>query len=219
MRRVARIIAVAALALLVASAAFGINPENLNRVTFVNNTGYDIIYLFFSPEDSDYWGADILGSTRTLDNGEKLGFFIHYPDFENAFDFMAIDEDGDAYFIWDYVISDDRAAVIEITLADYDGGYDMPDLAEVELTNVTGYDMWYVFLSPGDSSMWGVDMLDDETILFDGDTLNLLVPVSREEVRYDFQGVDEDEDVYEFWVELSNRDDYHDFLIELSDLQ
>jgi len=219
MRRVARIIAVAALALLVASAAFGINPENLNRVTFVNNTGYDIIYLFFSPEDSDYWGADILGSTRTLDNGEKLGFFIHYPDFENAFDFMAIDEDGDAYFIWDYVISDDRAAVIEITLADYDGGYDMPDLAEVELTNVTGYDMWYVFLSPGDSSMWGVDMLDDETILFDGDTLNLLVPVSREEVRYDFQGVDEDEDVYEFWVELSNRDDYYDFLIELSDLQ
>ncbi|MEE8440524.1 MAG: hypothetical protein V3S41_02290 [Spirochaetia bacterium] len=219
MRRVVRSIAIAALTLLAASAAFGINPENLNRVTFVNNTGYDILYLFFSPGDSEYWGADILGSTRTLDDGEKLGFFIHYPDFENSFDFMAIDEDGDAYFIWDYLISDDRAAVIEITLADYDGGYDMPDLAEVYLTNVTGYDMWYIFLSPGDSSMWGVDMLDDETILFDGDTLSLLVPVSREDTRYDFQGIDEDEDVYEFWVELSNRRDSYDIDIELSDLQ
>ena len=219
MRRVARIIAVAALALLVASAAFGINPDNLNRVTFVNHTGYDIWYLFFSPEDSEHWGADILGTTRTLDDGEKLSFYIHYPEYSNAFDFMAIDLDGDAYLIWDYVISDDRAATVEITMADYDGGFDMPDLAEVELTNVTGYDMWYVFFSPGDSSMWGVDMLDDETILFDGESLSLYVPVSRDATRYDFQGVDEDEDVYEFWVELSNRQEYYDFLIELSDLQ
>lgn len=219
MRRIARIIAVAALALLVASAAFGINPDNLNRVTFVNHTGYDIWYLFFSPEDSEYWGADILGTTRTLDDGEKLTFYIHYPEYSNAFDFMAIDLDGDAYLIWDYVISDDRAAMIEITLADYDGGFDMPDLAEVELTNVTGYDMWYVFFSPGDSSMWGVDMLDEETILSDGETLSLYVPVSRSATRYDFQGVDEDEDVYEFWMELSNREDVYDFLIELSDLK
>ena len=219
MRRIAPVIAIAVLALVVASAAFGIDPDNLNRVTIVNNTGYDIWYLFLSPGDSEYWGADILGTTRTLDDGEKLGFYIHYPDYSNAFDFMAIDEDGDAYFIWDYVISDDRAATVEITLADYDGGYDMPDLAELELTNDTGYDMWYVFLSPGDSSMWGVDMLDDETILFDGESLSLFVPVSREVVRYDFQGVDEDEDVYEFWVELSNRQDEYSFLIELSDLQ
>ena len=219
MRRIARIIAVAALALLVASAAFGINPDNLNRVTFVNHTGYDIWYLFFSPGDSEYWGADILGTTRTLDDGEKLSFYIHYPDYSNAFDFMAIDEDGDAYLIWDYEISDDRAVTIEITMADYDGGYDMPDLAEVYLTNDTGYDMWYIFFSPGDSSMWGVDMLDDETILFDGETLDLYVPVSRSTTRYDFQGVDEDEDVYEFWVELSNREDEYSFLIELSDLQ
>ena len=104
-------------------------------------------------------------------------------------------------------------------MADYDGGYDMPDLAEVQLTNDSGYDMWYIFFSPGDSSMWGVDMLDDETILFDGETLNLYVPVSRSVTRYDFQGVDEDEDVYEFWVELSNREDDYSFLIELSDLQ
>jgi hypothetical protein len=213
------LIAVATLVLLVGSAAFGIDPDNLNRVTFENNTGYDIIYLFFSPEDSEHWGADILGTTRTLDDGEELSFYIHYPDYSNAFDFMAIDEDGDAYFIWDFVMRDDREATIEITLADYDGSFDMPDLTEVYLTNVTGYDMWYVFFSPGDSSMWGVDMLDDETILFDGETVSLYVPVSTTAVRYDFQGIDEDEDVYEFFVELSNQQDAYDFEIELSDLQ
>ena len=36
---------------------------------------------------------------------------------------------------------------------------------------------------------------------------------------YDFQGVDEDNDVYEFWVELSNRQSAYDFDIEFSDLQ
>jgi hypothetical protein len=219
MRRFVRAILGLALVLFVAGAAFGINPDNLNRVTFVNNTGFDIWYLFFSPGDSDYWGADILGTTRTLDDGEKVTFYIHYPEYSNEFDFLAVDEDGDAYYIWNYEISDAGPAVIEITLADYEGGFEMPTLAEVNLTNDSGYDMWYVFFSPGDSMMWGVDMLDDETILFDGDTLSLYVPVSDNETRYDFQGVDEDEDVYEFWVELSDRQESYNFLIELSDLQ
>jgi len=219
MNRIGRLIVCVAVLLAVATAAFAIDPNDLNRVTFINHTGYDIWYLFFSPEDSDYWGADILGTTRTLDDGEKLSFFIHYPDRSNAFDFMAIDEDGDAYFIWDYEITDGKSATIEVTLADYDGDFDMPDLAEVNLTNTTGYDMWYVFFSPGDSSMWGVDMLDDETILYDGETLSLYVPVSSESTRYDFHSVDEDEDGYEFWVELSNGQDSYSFNIELADLQ
>lgn len=205
--------------LLVAVSGFAIDPANLNSITFVNQTGYDIVYLFFSPGDSDYWGADILGTTRTLDDREKLGFFIHYPDYSNTFDFLAIDEDGDAYIIWDYEINDGESAVIVITMDDYEGGYDMPELAEVSLRNETGYDMWYLFFSPGDSSMWGVDMLDEETILYDGETLSIFVPVSSEDVRYDFQGVDEDEDEYEFWVELSDNDLEYGFAIELTDLQ
>lgn len=219
MKRSLRILVLAAVMLAATTASFAIDPDNLNRVTFVNNTGYDIWYLFFSPGDSDYWGADILGTTRTLDDGEEVSFFIHYPERSNAFDFMAIDEDGDAYFIWDYEITDGTSATIEVTLADYDGDYDMPDLTEVNLTNTTGYDMWYIFFSPGDSSMWGVDMLDDETILYDGETLSLYVPVSSSTTRYDFHSVDEDRDGYEFWVELSNRQESYTFNIELSDLQ
>ncbi|MFW5685854.1 MAG: hypothetical protein ACOC0O_04295 [Spirochaetota bacterium] len=219
MKRTAAAVLVLALVTLVTGSVFGVDPAELNRVTFVNNTGYDIIYLFFSPGDSDYWGADILGATRTLDDGEKAGFYIHYPNFADTFDFLAIDEDGDAYLIWDYEISDDTESVIEVTLADFEGGYDLPDLATVDLVNDTGYDMWYIFFSPGDSTMWGVDMLDDETILEDGETLSLFVPVSEDVARYDFGGVDEDEDFYTFWVELSDASLDYTWAIELSDLQ
>jgi hypothetical protein len=203
----------------VASFAAAINPDNLNRVTFVNNSGSDMYYLFFSPGDSEYWGADILGTTRTLNDGENVSFFLHYPDRTNNFDFLAVDEDGDAYLIWDYPITDGDEAVIEITLDQYNGGYNRPELATVELTNETGYDMWYVFLSPGDSMMWGVDMLDDETILETGDTLSLFVPVTSDATRYDFLGVDEDEDTYQFYIEISNARSEYGVPIEISDLQ
>lgn len=208
----------AILLLAVTTGAAAIDPANLNRITFVNNTGYDIVYLFFSPGDSDYWGADILGTTRTLDDGEKVGFYIHYPDSTNAFDFLAIDEDGDAYIIWDYEITDGDAAVIEVTLDDLEGGYDLPALATVNLINETGYDIWYVFFSPGDSRMWGIDMLDDETILESEEMLSLYVPVTDTATRYDFQGVDVDEDAYEFWVELSNAQSEYTYAIEFSDI-
>jgi hypothetical protein len=203
----------------VTCTAAAINPENLNRVTFVNNSGFDMYYLFFSPGDSEYWGADILGTTRTLNNGKKLSFYLHYPDRTNNFDFLAIDEDGDAYLVWDYAITDGDEAVIEITLDQYDGGFQMPELTTLDLTNETGYDMWYVFLSPGDSMMWGVDMLDDETILATGDSLSLFVPVSDDAARYDFLGVDEDEDTYQFYIELSNARSNYSVPIEISDLQ
>lgn len=217
-RSVSRAIAFVVL-ILVATSAFGIDPANLNRITFINSTGYDFVYLFFSPGDSEYWGADVLGTTRTLDDGEQVSFFIHYPESSNEFDFLAIDEDGDAYIIWNYEISDAESALIEVTLEDFEGGYDLPDLARVDLTNSTDYDMWYVMFSPGDSIMWGIDMLDDETILEAGATLSILVPVSATPVAYDVHAVDEDVDSYEFRIELSNERLEYSYAIEPVDLQ
>ncbi|MFW5741745.1 MAG: hypothetical protein ACOC2D_00595 [Spirochaetota bacterium] len=202
----------------VATATQAIDPTNLNRVTFVNKTGHDIVYLFFSAGDSAYWGADVLGTTRTLDDGERTGFYVHYPDTTNAFDFLAIDEDGRAYIIWEYEITDGETAVIEVTRGDLEGGYDLPTLATVDLINDTGYDIWYAFFSPGDSRMWGIDILDDETILESEETLSLYVPVTDTPTRYDFHGVDADEDAYEFYVELSDARSEYTYAIEFSDI-
>jgi hypothetical protein len=206
--------------LLLGSSVFALNPEELNSITFYNNTGFDIWYLFFSPGDSDEWGADILGSTRTLANGLELDFYIHYPAPCNTFDFMAIDEEGDAYYIWDFEICDGREAFFEITLDNYDptGSVDF-EFAEVNLENGTPYEMYFVFYSPSDSQMWGVDMLDSETTLGPGEALSLLVPVSAAGTSYDVRAVDEEYDDYAFRVEVDDSQESFGWLIEMSDLQ
>ncbi len=65
--------AIALLALTVKANA-GINPENLNQITFENRTGQTIQYVFVSPSDSQHWSTDILGSSRVMHNGDSLGF-------------------------------------------------------------------------------------------------------------------------------------------------
>ena len=55
---------------------FSFDSDYLNRVTFINNTGADILYIFLSPGDSSEWGFDILGSERVLEDKNLLSFFI-----------------------------------------------------------------------------------------------------------------------------------------------
>jgi hypothetical protein len=77
---------------MIAAGLFAFDPDELNLITFYNDTGYDIYYIFTSPGDSAYWGPEILGADRVLEDGQFLGFWIHYPEFSNEFDIMAIDD-------------------------------------------------------------------------------------------------------------------------------
>jgi hypothetical protein len=215
-----RILLILSATLLISAPLAAMNPEELNSISFYNDSGFDILYLFFSPGDSEEWGADLLGSTRTLLAGQEVEFFLHYPEACNTFDFMAIDEDGDTYYIWDYEICDGKPGLIEISLDQYDPNATVrSNFAEVNLRNDTPYEMYFVFVSPSDSEMWGVDMLDAQTILEPGNALSLLVPVSKEVVSYDVLAVDEDTDDYSFRVELNSGETSYTWAIEMSDLQ
>ncbi len=205
-----------AVLILAASSAVALEPSALNQITIVNRTGYDFVYLFFSPGDSDHWGPDILGSTRILDDGKKATFYVSYPDASNAFDILVIDEDGDAYLIRDYEITDGVRGVLEVTLEHFEGVYKLPELVTVHLRNDTFTDIYFLFFSPGDSRMWGIDLLDARTILGADETFSFLVPVT-DTTRFDFQGADEDGDIYTFWVELSPGLWEYTFPIEVSD--
>jgi len=209
---------VAALLLSCTLSAHAVDPDELNSITFRNSTGYDINYLFLSPGDSGYWGTDILGATTYFYNGDSRGFYIHYPDSCNTFDIMAIDEDDDAYILWDYEICDGSSETITFTLADLND--DAPDfnLVTLNLRNDTNYIMNYIFFSPDDSEMWGVDQLDDETVLGPNETLSLLLPAEAKSIRYDVRTVDEDEDTYTFSVNIDTSRSEWTFPIELSDM-
>ena len=193
------------------------DTDMLNLVTFVNYTNNDIEFIFLSPGDSDYWGPEILGAERILEAGDSLGFWILYPDECNEFDIMAIDEDGNTAIIYDYTICDGLEEEIEITKKDMRDDAPDIDFVTVYVENDT-IDVWYVFISPSDSEMWGVDYLDETTILEMEDSVGFLFPVTDETITYDLMAVDEDLDTYSFSFEVDYSTDEDTFLIEISDL-
>jgi hypothetical protein len=193
------------LILFCASSVSAFDPEELNSITFHNKTGYDIYYIFLSPGDSEYWGPEILGANWVLGADESLGFYIHYPDYTNNFDIMAIDDDGYTFVIWDYPVSDDAPAEI---VFEFDDLLDDPpefEFITLEVTNTTAYPMYFLFISPEDSRMWGVDLFDENTILMDGETFPLLVPVGSDTATYNVLAVDEGLGEYQFDVHLNSR--------------
>lgn len=200
---------------------FSFDPSSLNRVTFINKTGADIWYVFLSPGDSSEWGFDILGSERVLENNNLLSFYVFYPDYSDNFDIMAIDENGKTFVLYEKEFSDDEEITVLITSGDEEDNPGM-DFIEVEFENQTDCEMLYLFVSPTDSEMWGVDMMDEEQTLYPYDTLSLLAPYDDETVSYDVMAVDEDMDEYQFTLNVNW--DYTDddgvlrIPIEMSDL-
>jgi len=212
--------------ILVLFVVFGVSAEiedilgQTTTVEFVNNTGFDLYHVFFSPVDSEYWGPDVLDSTTVLATGESREFLVHHPERCNAFDFMAIDEDYDAYYIYETVVCDDQHNVIELTLDDYSGEAAPDfDLVEAGFVNDTPYDMWLVFVSPSDSSYLGVDFLGSSTILGTGEGIYMYVPAGSREIIYDVIAFDEDGDQYAFQVGIDNSSESMTWPIEMSDLQ
>ena len=194
-----------ALGLLATGIASAIDPADLNRITFANESGVTIEYLFFAPADSNSWGADILGAGRRIAPEDRVGFYIYYPSDLDSFDLLAVDENGDAYIVWDYRMPAEAPVVIRISEENLESGYDAPTFASVELENATEYDIWFAFFTPTDSSVAGIDVLEESRILEAGETLSLRVPVETETTEYLFQGVDVDRDTYRFTMEISSR--------------
>jgi hypothetical protein len=194
---------------------FSFNPDELNTITFYNDTGYDIYYIFLSPGDSEYWGPEILGAERILPADESLGFYIHYPDYSNTFDIMAIDDAGNTFVLYDMEISDDAPAELTLDYGNLSESAPDFDFITLEVTNET-VPIYLLFVSPEDSRMWGTDLLDENTILNAGASFSCLVPVSETTDTYNLFAVDEDMDEYYFDVHLNTRYADEEGVIQIS---
>jgi len=70
-----------------------------------------------------------------------------------------------------------------------------PQGATLEITNDSGIDVWYVYLSPSKADQWGEDWMGDQVIR-DGETYSIAgVP----EGIYDVRAEDENQEVIEVW--------------------
>ena len=55
---------------------------------------------------------------------------------------------------------------------------------QITLVNNTGFPIWYVYISLSTDNNWGDDLLADDQIIDDGESVNLNLPYSEED-RYD----------------------------------
>ncbi|KGE73588.1 hypothetical protein [Spirochaeta lutea] len=180
---------------LCSGAVFGGIPQELNRVTVANETGMAIRHLYSSPADSDLWGPDLITGLDTLDYGEMRSFFVHYSSACARFSFLAEDISGGMYLVEDVQICNGDESLVMVSQADGvdDRGalWAGASVVRVVLTNSVIRELWYLFFSPRESKMWGVDILDDISTLPVGASrvYYLLVPEAGGE--YDILGFDE----------------------------
>ena len=180
------------------AAVFAFSPVELNKITFQNTTGGKIEMIFLSPGDSQFWGPDIIGADYFLKNGATLGYYVHYPDKSFKFDIMATDENGNKFEVRDFEMTDGKEASVNLTPRSLNTTAPDFTLATVHIENNTGHELQYLFVSPSDSNAWGVDLLDEETTVADGDEHSFVLAVGKERVKYNLMAVDENDDVYKF---------------------
>ena len=75
----------------------------------------------------------------------------------------------------------------------------------VEVTNDTGFTIYFLYVSPGKAKTWEEDVLDED-ILKDGQTVRITVKGAKSEI-FDVRAEDEDGDTYTLWnVDIPTRD-------------
>ncbi|KAB2814864.1 hypothetical protein [Phaeocystidibacter luteus] len=156
------------------------------NLTFYNESGWDIRYIYASSTSSDTWGTDHLGSD-ILETGSSFSFSLPVGEY----DFKFIDEDGDECILEDIQISGSQT--VSITREEWLDCL-FPDestsaVHQVTLVNNSGWDITYVYASLSSDTNWGSDHLGSN-ILADGNRLTLTLPAGN----YDFKMIDEDGD-------------------------
>lgn len=68
----------------------------------------------------------------------------------------------------------------------------------VSVLNRTGYDIYYLYISPGTADSWGDDVLGDD-VLLDGDVVSIPLNKFSDICSFDVKAVDQDDDSYIKW--------------------
>jgi hypothetical protein len=185
---------------LAAAPVFAFNSDNLNTITFENSTGSTLTMIVLSPEDSDYWGPEILGDGTPLKDDATASYSLGYADTSFDFDVKAVDDKGNEYDLNRITVDDGRQATIRITKKNLSNATYNYTLSTVRVTNSTGREIDYLFIPPSDSDSWGVDLLKDQTTLAGGDTKDILILVRREPAEYTLKAIDESNDEYDVTI-------------------
>jgi len=183
-------------------------------VDITNQTGYTIYYVYVSNENDDYWGDDMLGDDYLYDGDTKRVYLSGHP--SSVFDIMVEDEEGDTYSF--YSVDVEQTDIV-VSLADLDDDGGSGSVGEatvngpggdfdgyVDVTNDTGYAMYYLYIKQKSKS-WGPDLLGDD-VLMDGDTFTVNLNNFPKSI-FDIRLEDEEGDTYSFYDTDVQSDDVY----------
>jgi hypothetical protein len=174
--------------------------QTQTTMTVVNRTGYTAYYVYISPSSHDSWGIDRLGSDVLLTGQSSILRNIPVSE-NNRYDIRLVDSDGDSYTKWNVQMMPNQSITFTFDDFDTDSGntqtvqtFDGPPII---IVNNTGYDVYFVYISPSSSSTWGSDRLDSNQILSNRQSASLDLPHSLSVInKYDIKLVDSDGDSY-----------------------
>ena len=199
-RTIDRFLYLSFFSLIVCGSLVAVSPDDFNKLTVMNNLSTDtsIEYLFFSPGDSQYWGPDILEKNHILSKGKKSSFFVFYPDKSAIFDFMAIDSNGRIYEIDNIDVVDGKEKTVTLNDRNLTNRtIDKLPMAEVIVTNDTDQSLDFAYFSPGDSKIWGLEVLNSGRTLRAGEEASFLVLLAGERFDMEFLALGEDGTEYQ----------------------
>lgn len=172
-------------------------------VDIKNKTGFSIFYIYVSHEDDAVWGEDHLGEEVLLDEDT---FRVDVEGYSTSiFDIRAVDSEGNSYTFSDIDIASKDIVVTAKHLDEFEG--------YVEVTNSTGFDIYYLYVSHEDAEEWEEDVLGDD-ILEDGESVRVNIEGYSSSI-FDIRAEDQDGDTYTFWnIDVATQD----VEIQLTDL-
>ncbi|QEN09055.1 hypothetical protein EXM22_14045 [Oceanispirochaeta crateris] len=119
--------------------AGGFNPVNKD-LTFINETGESIYYLYISSRDSMYWGEDLLGD-EILYDGESLTLTVPIDGDYPNYDILAEGESSASYEMFDtHMLERDTFTFTEENMTSSGDEYDYDDYNDYDDYDDYGYD-------------------------------------------------------------------------------
>ena len=163
-------------------------------VTLVNLSGFDIYNLYLSPSNDENWGPDQLGEW-VLEDGQQYTLKMQC----GTYDVQLIDEDGDTCTLNElYMCGSEEAVINPEDLLDCQFATELEEsglddvITDITLANVSGFNIYELYLSPSDSTKWGPDQLGEE-VLGNGQQITISAICGD----YDLRLIDEDSDTCE----------------------
>jgi hypothetical protein len=166
-----------------------IGEEDLAEVTFTNYLEWTIYYLFISPSDSDYYGADVMDSTGAMVMITYDSILLYMVPGE--YDVLILDEDYDMWY-GTYTVADGDEVLLSETSLTYEIYGDDEALIMMDIWVETSVAVEYLFISPADSTSWGMDILGIYSVEPD-DILTITLPEYDTNQYYDLLAVYEDD--------------------------